>query len=98
MNHHDAEISDVVVVLQDIEEQRAKEVIEQLKTAGLQVSSIDNDTGTIEGSVDAGKVGELKKIKGVSYVRSVMTYTADYPPGDPRDLDGKEETYEDSED
>lgn len=98
MNHHDAEISDVVVVLQDIDEQRVKEVIDQLKTAGLQVSSIDNDTGTIEGSVDAGKVGELKKIKGVSYVRSVMTYTADYPPGDPRDLDGKEETYEDSED
>jgi hypothetical protein len=98
MNHHDAEISDVVVVLQDIDEQRVKEVIDQLKTAGLQISSMDQDTGTIEGSVDAAKVGELKKIKGVSYVRSVMTYTADYPPGDPRDLDGKEETYEDSED
>lgn len=98
MNHHDAEISDVVVVLQDMEEQRVKEVIDQLKTAGLQVSTMDQNTGTIEGSVDAGKVGELKKIKGVSYVRSVMTYTADYPPGDPRDLDGKEETYEDSED
>ena len=98
MNHHDAEISDVVVVLQDMEEQRVKEVIEQLKTAGLQVSTMDQDTGTIEGSVDAAKVSDLKKIKGVSYVRSVMTYTADYPPGDPRDLDGKEETYEDSED
>lgn len=98
MNHHDAEISDVVVVLSDLDEQQTKAVLDQLKAAGLQISSMDQDTGTIEGSVDAGKVGELKKIKGVSYVRSVMTYTADYPPGDPRDLDGKEETYEDSED
>ena len=35
MNHHDAEISDVVVVLQDMEEQRVKEVIDQIKTAIL---------------------------------------------------------------
>jgi hypothetical protein len=30
-------------------------------------------------------------------VRSVFTYIADYPPGDPRDLDGQEETLHESD-
>src|SRR5947209_7633241 len=98
MNHRDAELSDVVVVLQDLEDQEANQVVTKLKSAGLDVSSVNKDNGTIEGSCETAKVHDLKHVPGVSYVRSVMTYTADYPPGDPRDKDGPEQDFEDGED
>ena len=98
MNHRDAELSDVVVVLQDLDDKQANQCVAQLKSAGLEVASINQDNGTIEGSVESCKVHDLKHIPGVSYVRSVMTYTADYPPGDPRDKDGPEQDFEDAED
>ena len=40
-----------------------------------------------EGTVDASKIHQIDDFPGVAYVRSVFTYIADYPPGDPRDLD-----------
>jgi len=98
MNHRDAELSDVVVVLQDLDDKQADQAVAQLKSAGLDVASVNKDNGTIEGCVETCKVPDLKHIPGVSYVRSVMTYTADYPPGDPRDKDGPEQDFEDGED
>ena len=68
--------------------------VESLKKLGLQVCNVNNDEGVIEGSIDTAKVHDLKTVPGVCYVRSVFTYTADYPTGDPRDQDGPEATME----
>jgi len=98
MNHHDAEMSEVVVVLDDLNDQQTQEVVKQLQAAGLQVSNVDNDQSTVDGIIDALKVHDLKHVPRVRYVRTIMNYTADYPPGDPRDKDGAEEQIEDGED
>ena len=98
MNHHDAEMTEVVVVLDDLNDQQTQEVVKQLQAAGLEVSDVDNDQSTVSGTIDAQKVHDLKHVPRVRYVRSVMTYTADYPPGDPRDKDGTEDSIEDGDD
>ena len=88
MNHHDAEITDVVVVLDGQGGQSMDAALAKLKACGLEVCSVRNDEGVIEGSIDTSKVHDLKAVPGVCYVRSVFTYTADFPTGDPRDKDG----------
>jgi fructoselysine-6-P-deglycase FrlB-like protein len=98
MNHHDAEMTEVVVVLDDLSDEQTQEVVKQLQTAGLQVSSVDNDQSTVGGTIDAQKVHDLKHVPHVRYVRMIMSYTADYPPGDPRDKDGPEEQIENGDD
>jgi hypothetical protein len=97
MNHHDAEITEVVVVLDCKGEQAVNEALGKLKEMGLQVSNINSNEGVIEGCIDASRVHDLKLVSGVCYVRSVFSYTADYPPGDPRDKDGPDPRCEDEE-
>ena len=94
MNHHDAEIADVVVVLADQGQEPLDQALGRLKALGLQVVDTNPDEGVVEGNIEADKVGDLKKAPGVSYVRSVFTYTADYPVGDPRNKDEDEGEYE----
>ncbi len=88
MDHRDAEITDVVVVLNDLSTEQTAQVVEKLKGAGLCVSNVDDEQSVVEGSIDSSKVHDLKHVDCVRYVRSIFTYTADYPPGDPRDKDG----------
>jgi hypothetical protein len=97
MNHHDAEITEVVVVLDGKGDDSVNQAIGRLKELGLQVSDTKSDEGVIEGTIDASRVSDLKTVPGVCYVRSVFSYTADYPPGDPRDKDGPEASFEDDE-
>ncbi len=91
MSHRDAELTEVIVVLEELDTDRTMGVVEQLKALGLDVSKVDEDQSVVEGSILATKVQDLKQADSVRYVRSVMTYTVDYPPGDPRDRDGTEE-------
>ena|SRR2546423_9998689 len=86
-SHHDAYISDIVVVFDESAENRFDDVVAELKAHGMQIASADPNNGVIEGTVDASKIHEIDDLPGVAYVRSVFTYVADYPPGDPRDLD-----------
>ena len=83
----DAVISDVVVILDKAWETRLKEALETLKAAGLDVRSADDDNSVVEGLIDAHKVHALEQLPCVDYVRKVFTYEANYPPGDPRDID-----------
>ena len=98
MNHRDEEITDVVVVLDTQRAQSIQDACEALKLVGLAIDEIKDEEGVIEGSICADKVPHLKSVIGVAYVRSVFTYTADYPVGDPRDLDGAEESTETDDD
>ena len=90
MNHHDAEVSDVVVVLEELDDAQTQEIVKLLQAAGMTVVKVDNDESVVEGSIEATKAHGLKHVSQVRYVRTVMTYVVDYPVGDPRDLDGPE--------
>jgi hypothetical protein len=85
--YQDAYISDIVVVFDESAENKFEEVVEKLKSHGMQIASADKDNGVIEGTVDSSKIHEIDDLPGVAYVRSVFTYVADFPPGDPRDRD-----------
>ena len=88
MEHQDAQISNVTVVLKpDFAEQKLPQTLDSLKTLGFTVDEVDEGNGVITGTIDAGKLAQLKQTACVDYVRVEFTYVADYPPGDPRNQD-----------
>jgi hypothetical protein len=84
----DGYFSDVVVMLDELSTEQTSEVVEKLKAAGLEVSRVDDDLSVVEGVIETCRAPDLGAVPHVRYVRSVFTYVADYPPGDPRDRDG----------
>src|SRR5437763_13962739 len=92
MDHRDAEMSDIVVVVDDEQPGTAgiDAIVAKLKSMGVQVDKVDPDQGVVEGTCETGKIKQLNTIQGVKYVRSVFNYVADFPAGDPRDKDGPE--------
>jgi hypothetical protein len=90
MNHRDAFISDITIVLKPNFGAIIKDVIEQLNEIGVGITNVNEDVGAVEGSIDSGKVHMIEKLVFVDAVRTTFTYVADYPPGDPRDQDGPE--------
>ena len=84
----DRYVSDVVVMLDALDTEQTVRVVELLRAAGLEVSRVDDEQSVVEGSIDAARAHELHVVAHVRYVRSVFTYLANYPPGDPRDRDG----------
>jgi hypothetical protein len=85
----DAYLSDVVVMLEDLTDDQTMRVVDLLKAAGLEVSRVDNDQSVVEGTIEASKAHDLNHVPSVRYVRTVFTYEANFPPGDPRDRDGR---------
>jgi hypothetical protein len=98
MNHRDAEICDVVVVLDELDDPQTQQVVDKLKALGMCVDSVDNDQSIVGGCIETPKVKDLEKLDHVRYVRRVFSYTADYPVGDPRDLDKCEDECGEDED
>jgi hypothetical protein len=86
-NYQDAFISDVFIIVDESPELSFDKVVENLKQAGVEVSDVHKDQCVVEGSVDSGKVKTIDGMPGVEAVRTRFTYVADYPAGDPRDLD-----------
>jgi hypothetical protein len=97
MNHRDAEIADIVVVLNECHNGDVARAVQQLAAAGVMILNTDEENKVIEGSIETFKLPDLHKIECVNYVRTVLTYIADYPVGDPRDTDLSEDD-EDGED
>ena len=85
----DCYVSDIIAVIDEKHSDELAKVVEQLKSAGVEVSSVNDDEHVIEGTVESQKLKEVGKVPGVEYVRTVFTYAANYPPGDPRDRDGE---------
>ena len=97
MEHQDAEVSDVYIVLKPECAEKLDETAGTLKKMGMDVDQVDADNGVVEGTIVADKVAEIRKWPCVEYVRVEFTYIADYPPGDSRNRDAPEAP-EDSED
>jgi hypothetical protein len=85
----DAYMCEIVAVIDDPSCDDMNAMVKRLEKAGVEVSKINPDEGVIEGLVEASKVKEVDDLPGVEYVRTVFTYAANYPPGDPRDRDGQ---------
>lgn len=90
MNHRDAIISDVIVVVDETTENPFATIVSAATAAGLEIGQSDADNGSIEGSIRSDRLPDLRAVPGVKYVRISMEYIADYPTGDPRDLDKEE--------
>jgi|HubBroStandDraft_1064217.scaffolds.fasta_scaffold518731_2 hypothetical protein len=90
-NQSGAEITEVVIVLNNAYENRMAEAVEKLKAAGMEVDSTDEENDVVNGTIESYKLDALRKLDCVNYIRTVMTYIADYPPGDPRNKDGAED-------
>jgi hypothetical protein len=84
----DARLSDVIVTLDRRWEDNLPGAVNLLKAAGMTIRDADDENSTVEGTIDLGKVHALEKLECVDYVRTIFTYFADFPPGDPRDVDG----------
>ncbi|CAN5496221.1 hypothetical protein BH09PLA1_BH09PLA1_10450 [soil metagenome] len=84
----DAYMSEIVAVIDDEHCDDMDAIVARLTKAGVEVSNVNSSEGVIEGLVDASKVKAIDDMPGVEYVRTVFTYAADYPPGDPRDRNG----------
>ena len=85
----DAYLSEVMVVLEELTHEQTQEAVARLAAAGLEVSRVDDESSVVEGTIESFKVHALKDVPSVRYVRSVFTYDANFPPGDPRDRDGR---------
>ena len=95
MNFHDAQMSDITVVLDKRWESDLEGAVKILKDAGVEVRSADDDNSVVEGVVESSKVHTLEKLDCVDYVRTTFTWIADYPAGDPRDQDKVDRDVED---
>ncbi len=97
MNHRDAEITEVVVVVQAAYYDRFDDAINALKAHGMDVLSTDRDDCVINGTIETYKIPELEKHDCVNYVRSVLTYIADFPVGDSRNQDDTPDDQDEAE-
>lgn len=88
MDHTDAYVSEVTVVIKAQFPDTAAAAAELKKDFAMDVSEVNEEAGVVVGLVDSGKVHDLQKHPKVEYVRVGLTYIADYPAGDPRDMDG----------
>jgi hypothetical protein len=84
----DANISEIVVVLDKRWENDLAGALELLKKLGMEINNADDDTSVVEGCIESCHIEVLEKLECVDYVRKVFSYDANYPPGDPRDRDG----------
>ena len=85
----DCYMSEIVAVISDECADNMDDMVRRLKAAGVDVSNVNASEGVVEGLVDAGKVKMIDDLPGVDYVRTVFTYAADFPKGDPRDRDSE---------
>jgi len=93
----DALMADVTVVLDKRWEQLLAAAVEELKKAGLDVRTANDDQGLVEGVIESQKAHDLHKLECVDYVRVTFTWVADYPVGDPRDKDSTPREYDTEE-
>jgi hypothetical protein len=84
----DARMSDIVVVLDKRWENDLAAAVAVLKQHGMDVAAADDDKSVVEGIIATDKVHALEQLDCVDYVRKVFTWEANYPKGDPRDVDG----------
>jgi hypothetical protein len=85
----DAEMADVMITIHEQWADKIDEAALRMQEIGLDVTNIDRANGVIEGSLEIHALKSIEKFEAVAYVRKTFEYDVNYPPGDPRDRDGK---------
>ena len=98
MQHQDAEVSDITVVLRKECAEKLEETVEALRKHAMEIDETDPDNGVVSGTILADKLPHIKSWPCVEYVRVEFTYIADYPVGDARNQDAPDDAANDSED
>ena len=81
MPAQDIAVSDILIIIDPKYDGRISDIVANLKSAGVEVSNVNEDEGVIEGTVAAAKIPQVRKIDGVDYVRTVFTYIDHQPDG-----------------
>jgi hypothetical protein len=71
--------TEVVIVLDPLDDEQTKRVVKELESRGLHVDSVDNDNSVVEGTVETARLGEIESAPSVRYVRNEFTYLAEFP-------------------
>ncbi len=91
MSHHDADISEVIIILHEEAGGTLDETLLKLMEWCVSIGEVDRDEAAVQASVESTKLKALEQLSFVKYIRRVFEYTADFPPGDPRNLDPDDE-------
>lgn len=83
--YRDTYISEVVVVLDELTDERTAEVLKELEARGLVVEHVNHETSVIDGRIETHLAAALEEVAAVRYVRKHFTYSAEFPPGHPLD-------------
>ncbi len=84
----DCNITQLIIILDKAWENDLAGAVKMLSDAGMTIDNADDDKSVVEGEIDTTKLHALEHLDCVRYVRKVFSYDANYPPGDPRDVDG----------
>ena len=82
MGKEEKELSDVVVVIVEEAGMSATDAAQKLREMGLDVSAVDENEFVVEGTIETEKVGGIKRLEFVKYVRDVFNYLTEEGEGE----------------
>ena len=75
----DRYFTEVVIILEPLDDDRMKGVVAELQSRGLRVDSVDNDNSVVEGTIESSRLHDLQSAPPVDVVRQEYTYVAEFP-------------------
>jgi hypothetical protein len=75
----DRYFTEVVIILEPLDDEQMKGVVGDLQSRGLRVDSSDSDNSVVEGTIESSRLHELSSAPFVDYVRQEFTYVAEFP-------------------
>ena len=75
----DRYFTEVVIILEPLDDKQMKGVVGDLESRGLRVDSVDNDNSVVEGTIESSRLHDLSSAPFVNYVRQEYTYVAEFP-------------------
>jgi hypothetical protein len=75
----DKYFTEVVIILEPLDDEQMKRVVSELQSRGLRVDSVDNDNSVVEGTIESSRLHDIESAPSVDYVRQEFTYVAEFP-------------------
>jgi hypothetical protein len=75
----DRYFTEVVIILEPLDDEQMKGVVADLESRGLRVDSIDNDNSVVEGTIESSRLHDIQSAPSVDVVRQEYTYVAEFP-------------------
>ena len=75
----DRYFTEVVIILEPLDDEQMKRVVGELESRGLRVDSVDNDNSVVEGTIESSRLHDMQSAPSVDVVRQEYTYVAEFP-------------------